>query len=172
MEQGPPPPPGMGGMQGAPPMGGMPGGMPGGGQPMPDWNNLAYELGIEPNDLRGQTFVGSWIGPSGGNLSNLRAFTVKAVDNDGEEIKGMKIDFLPTTKAGTKGLRDLTGRQGMKWKIVPQGARATKRIPQYVDYDWFKKVMFQDKATGPGAGGGIPGSLPGPGGIPQATPIQ
>ena len=74
IEQGMPPPGGMPGMGGPPP-----GGPPG---PLPDWNNLAYELGIEPQDLRAQTFVGSWIGPAGGSLSNLRAFTVKAVNND------------------------------------------------------------------------------------------
>jgi hypothetical protein len=143
---------------------GMPAPQPGPPGELPNWNNLAFELGIEPEDLKNQTFVGSWVGPASGNLSNLRAFTVHAVDHKGDKINGLQVDFLPTTKSGTKGLRDLVkGRQSQKWQIVPKGARTTKRIPQYVDFNWFNKVIFQDKGAGAQGMAGGPSTLPGAG---------
>jgi hypothetical protein len=129
----------------------------------PDWNALAYELGIEPEDMEKTTMVSAWTGPD--NIHNLGAFTIQGVNKDGEKINGVEVEFLPVNKHGTKSTREMSKTKN-GWRVVPKSARLAKNKSKYMNYDWLNKVLFQHQNSAAPVSGPM-GGLPGPGGMPM-----
>ena len=146
--------------EGAPPAG------PAGEYP---FNQLAIELGIRPKDWERTTMIAKGMHDKGGGgdenslLKKLGVFGITKVDasDDGEEVKSMRGDILPTDREFTK-----SGR------LIPRSAtNKRKQRNRFFDLKTIANSIWgQGSPSGAGAGapGGSPtGGLPGSGGMPM-----